>query len=184
LGSIAVALLMSVPGGTVGARPGGGHASVPSPLSIPSRGAGPWPGLQPAGASAALPSGIGPGSNGVLATYDLVHQRIDPGTFTQTFNGVGPVQAAYDPSNRLLYVAAVGTNSVDIINITTRQTVAQVAVGTEPEGIVYDPAGHEILTANYLSNNLSVISDLTNRVVAQVPISSGNSSIASGPLSL
>ena len=144
----------------------------------------PLGGLTPGAGVASLPAGVGPGRNGVLATLDLTGGSPVPGASTATKNGVTPFASTYDPSNHLLYVAALATNAVLAIDETSRMVVAQIPVGLEPAGVVYDPAGHQVFVANFQSNNVTVIDDQTNRVVANVVVPSGDPNVPSGPMAM
>ena len=55
---------------------------------------------------------------------------------------------AYDPANHLAFVAALGNNSVEVVNIDTRQVVRSIKDLNEPQGIAYIPSLQQIVVAN------------------------------------
>jgi YVTN family beta-propeller protein len=187
LGTLAIAGLLAAPIGLNGVTPAWQASHDGAPLASlflrPGPGAGTAAGPRSLTASS-LPSGVGPGANGILATLDLVHGQLVPGTDNRTQNGLDPIAAAYDPENQLLYVASVELNAVQVVNTTTRQVVDLISVPGGPIALVFDPAGHEIYAADYYSNNLSVINDTTNTVIGNIPIPAGVANVVSGPYSL
>lgn len=55
---------------------------------------------------------------------------------------------AYDPTNHIAFIAALGNNSIEVINLDTKQIVQTIKGLDEPQGIVYIPALKRIVIAN------------------------------------
>ena len=55
---------------------------------------------------------------------------------------------AYDPVNHLAFLAALGNNTVEVINVNTKQVVQTISGLDEPQGIVYIPSLKKIVVAN------------------------------------
>jgi hypothetical protein len=55
---------------------------------------------------------------------------------------------AYDSANRLAFIAALGNNTVEIVNINTKQVVHTITGLHEPQGIVYIPPLKKLVVAN------------------------------------
>jgi YVTN family beta-propeller protein len=68
------------------------------------------------------------------------------------------------------YVTSPATDSVSVVNTSTRKTVAKVAVGDAPEGVAVSPMSDYVYVANTGSDTVSVIRVATNTVVATVPV--------------
>src|SRR5262245_47163227 len=46
---------------------------------------------------------------------------------------------AYDPENHLAFIAALGNNTAEVVNINTKQLIHTIRGLDEPQGIVYIP---------------------------------------------
>lgn len=55
---------------------------------------------------------------------------------------------AYDSANQLAFIAALGNNTVEIVNIKTGQLVHTITGLREPQGIAYIPALKKLVVAN------------------------------------
>lgn len=66
---------------------------------------------------------------------------------------------ALDAANRRLFVAALGNNSIEVIDLTNGQVVRSIAGLDEPQGLYYDPATHQLFVANGGDGTLNVYSD-------------------------
>jgi hypothetical protein len=55
---------------------------------------------------------------------------------------------AYDSANQLAFIAALGNNSIEVVNTNTKQVVQTIAGLHEPQGIVYIPSLRKIVVAN------------------------------------
>jgi hypothetical protein len=55
---------------------------------------------------------------------------------------------AYDSVNHLAFIAALGNNTVEVVNINSKQTVHTIAGLHEPQGIIYIPPLKKLVVAN------------------------------------
>jgi len=55
---------------------------------------------------------------------------------------------AYDSINHLAFVAALGNNTIEVVNIETKQVVHTIKGLHEPQGVVYIPALQKLVVAN------------------------------------
>jgi DNA-binding beta-propeller fold protein YncE len=55
---------------------------------------------------------------------------------------------AYDPINHLVYIAALGNNTIEVVNINTMKVVNSITGLNEPQGILYIPSSHTLVVAN------------------------------------
>jgi YVTN family beta-propeller protein len=92
--------------------------------------------------------------------------------------GGNPAGVAYDPCNRLVYVANSGSDSVTAINGTTNSVAAIISVGHQPQNIIVDTRTCDLYVANYGTDNVSVIDGSTNHIVATVQTGSHPWSLA------
>jgi len=116
-------------------------------------------------------SGVGrPGSNGRTVTViDLQSRKVaatmDLGRETR------PHCAVFGPKNGLLYVTAELTNSIDVINPSTRAIVASVPTG-EPEShmLAISSDGKRGYTSNVGAGTVSAIDLQNKKVLAVIPV--------------
>lgn len=91
--------------------------------------------------------------------------------------GVRPVALAFNPVNRLVYVANLVSDNVSVFNAETFAVVpaSPLATGQDPIGVGVNPVNGEIYIANSLGNTISVYSSdnvlLTNIDAGQYPVS-------------
>ena len=69
---------------------------------------------------------------------------------------------------KMLFVSNTQDDSVTVLNIATKKTIATINVGSTPEGISIDAANHSVYVANWGSNNASVIDTKTNTLIMQI----------------
>jgi DNA-binding beta-propeller fold protein YncE len=55
---------------------------------------------------------------------------------------------AYDPVHHLAFIAALGNNTVEVVDLVNNKRVHTIAGLHEPQGLVYIPATHELVIAN------------------------------------
>ncbi|MBN2469146.1 MAG: hypothetical protein JXN59_00370 [Anaerolineae bacterium] len=67
-----------------------------------------------------------------------------------------------------LYVALAGSDSVAVVDRSTRTALARIPVGANPRGIV--AAGNRAYVLNVLDGTLSVIDTVTNAVIDTIPV--------------
>jgi YVTN family beta-propeller protein len=71
------------------------------------------------------------------------------------------------------YISAGKSNQVKVFDLSTRQTLAAIAVGSKPDAIVYEPITHQVFAFNGHSNDASVIDTTTNKVVQTIALGGG-----------
>ena len=96
-----------------------------------------------------------------VGTVPIVSNATTPATMSSSSSihlvakvsaGRGPQFLAYDPFNKLVYVAnfdnggGYARDTVSVINGT--RNIANITVGGSPTGIIYNPSNHEIYVAN------------------------------------
>ncbi len=83
--------------------------------------------------------------------------------------GSGSDGATYSPSNKAIYIANNGANSVSVINLKNKD-VALVEVGSQPYGLGFDSDNGEMYVANYGSNTVTMINCMSNKVIKTVAV--------------
>ena len=73
--------------------------------------------------------------------------------------GTGPKGMALDQRNGLVYVAAAGDDTIEMISIATLEIIGRIRLpsGDEPSEIALTPDGRKLLSANYGSGTVSII---------------------------
>ena len=89
-----------------------------------------------------------------------------------------PYGADYDPANQELYVANYGTGNVTVVNATTGQHVADVAMTSNPTGVAYVPWNNEVYVSVEGSATIEVINPTNNTVNATIPLAGEPENIA------
>jgi YVTN family beta-propeller protein len=80
-----------------------------------------------------------------------------------------PVAIDLDPTGALAYVANSGSNTVSVLELTTRREVAQIETGEEPVALRISPDGKTLVVANHGGNSVSIV-DLSNLSSLSTPI--------------
>src|SRR4051812_25981704 len=55
---------------------------------------------------------------------------------------------SYDPINQLAFMAALGNNSVEVVDVKARRIVRSISGLHEPQGVVYIPPSRKLVVAN------------------------------------
>jgi YVTN family beta-propeller protein len=76
-----------------------------------------------------------------------------------------------DVDHRKLFVAALGNNTVEVIDTGSLRTAASIRGFSEPQGIKYVPSSHTVLVANGGTGAVSVIDAATRRIRGSVKLS-------------
>jgi YVTN family beta-propeller protein len=95
--------------------------------------------------------------------------------------GQFPIGVAFTPNGAFAYVANQNSNSVSVINTTTRTAVATVSVGVNPWGVAITPNGAFAYVTNQASNSVSVINTATNSAVGSVSVGPNPTGVAITP---
>ena len=83
--------------------------------------------------------------------------------------GAIPCAIAVNAKARLLYVANNGDNSVSVVDATTGDSKATIAVGDHPKAVAFDGVRNLVFVANTLGNSVTVIDAEKNNVIATLP---------------
>ena len=75
----------------------------------------------------------------------------------QTFASPQSNPIALSPDGSTVYVANTTSGTVDVIDTSSNEVVATVAVGLDPVAIAVRPDGNEVWVANHISDSVSVI---------------------------
>jgi YVTN family beta-propeller protein len=79
-------------------------------------------------------------------------------------------------------VANGASNRISVVDLHTRQEVAEIPVGRRPWGIAISPDGRWIYTANGVSNDVSVIDVASRRVLSTIKVGAKPWGIAISPV--
>lgn len=93
---------------------------------------------------------------------------------TDSLLGERPRSVAHDPITNRVYVANFGSNSVSVLDGTTRKSLAEIPVGNGPTDVDVNPTTQTGYVVNGTDGTLSVI-DLATRTVTDT-VSIGNTS--------
>jgi YVTN family beta-propeller protein len=125
----------------------------------------------------------------ILVTGKIVPSQIrQPGTtLPGILVGNAPHGIAVDYSTNLIYVTNQESDSISVIDGTTRSLVNRnIPVGTFPHVVAVNPITNKIYVTNWgtidiNSSTVSVIDGRTNRVIAQVPTGNSPHSVVINP---
>jgi YVTN family beta-propeller protein len=76
-----------------------------------------------------------------------------------------PCALAINPVTRRLYVVNYGDQTLSILDLQTRTTIATLPVGLRPQGLAVDSKSNRIYVANVQGNSVTVIDGARNVVV-------------------
>jgi len=79
------------------------------------------------------------------------------------------------------YITNYTSNTVSVIDLSTRSVTHTIPVGVRPTGVAVTPDGSRVYVANYDSHTVSVISTETNTVIATIPVSGWSYGVAVTP---
>lgn len=85
--------------------------------------------------------------------------------------GTRPLDIAFNPINKYLYVVNLVDDNVSIIDAELLIPIAgsPIAVGNDPIGVGVNPVGGDVYIANSLGNNLTVM-NAANAILATIPL--------------
>jgi len=81
-----------------------------------------------------------------------------------------PVNAAVSPNGKEVYVACEAGNSVIVVDTSTQEKVAEIAVGGQPADVTFSPDGRLAYVSNRLDDNVSVVEVATRKVLRTLPV--------------
>lgn len=93
--------------------------------------------------------------------------------------GREPKGIALDQRQKRVYAAMAGDNDVEVIDITTQDTLNRIRLnlGDEPQGLALSPDGRTLLAVNAGSNTVSVIDTALLLETARIPVGNGPNAI-------
>jgi YVTN family beta-propeller protein len=81
-----------------------------------------------------------------------------------------PLNLAFSPDGRQLWVACEAANSVIVVDTATRRKVAEIPVGGKPTDVAFDPAGQRVFVSNRLDDSVSVLDARSHELLATLPV--------------
>lgn len=81
-----------------------------------------------------------------------------------------PLNLALTPDGKELWVTCEAANSVVVVDVASRQKVAEVAVGGQPHDVCFTPDGKKAFVSNRLDDNVSVVDVPARKVVATIEV--------------
>ncbi|BBY20320.1 serine/threonine-protein kinase [Mycobacterium stomatepiae] len=84
--------------------------------------------------------------------------------------GNGAFGVAVDSAGHSAYVANTGSNSVSVVDTTSRMVTATIAVGRHPVGLAVDPSTRTVYVTNFDDASVSVIDIVASKVIARIGV--------------
>jgi len=81
-----------------------------------------------------------------------------------------PVNLAFRPDGREVWVACESSRSVVVVDAATRRRVAEISVGGHPHDVAFLPDGTRAYVSNRLDDDVSVIDVATRQVIGTLPV--------------
>ena len=81
-----------------------------------------------------------------------------------------PLNLAVRPGGKELYVTCESAHTVIVIDLASRQKVAEIPVGGQPQDVCFTPDGRRAFVSNRLDDTVSVIDTLARQAVATIPV--------------
>lgn len=118
---------------------------------------------------------VGSGIGGSVAVVDTV-----AGALTRLLHGPGQGFAGVrvDGMRRVAYLSSVGTNTVEVLDLTSSEFVASISVGQAPTSLALHQASNTLYVANSAIHHLSVVDGASRTERAEILLRSEPSSVA------
>ena len=87
-----------------------------------------------------------------------------------SFLGYFPYQFEFNPSNKQMYFANTGADSVLVIDSSTNDVIETISVGDHPVDLLFNPINDNIYVANARSDYITVIDSSTNDVIETISV--------------
>ncbi|MFH0980510.1 MAG: multiheme c-type cytochrome [Planctomycetota bacterium] len=81
-----------------------------------------------------------------------------------------PLNLALSPDGKELYVACEASNTVVVVEVATRQRVAEIETGGQPTDVTFSPDGARAYVTHRLDDSLAVVDTRTRRVLRTIPV--------------
>ena len=92
-----------------------------------------------------------------------------------------PVNLAFRPDGREVWVACEASGSVAVVDAATRTRVAEVTVGGQATDVAFSPDGTRAYVTSRLNDSVSVIDVATRKVVQAIPVADEPHGVAVDP---
>ena len=81
-----------------------------------------------------------------------------------------PLRLKFRPNSKELWVTGETSDTVMIVDTTTRAVIAEVAVGGHPTDVAFSPAGDRAYVSNRLDDSVCVVDTEGRKVITTVPV--------------
>jgi YVTN family beta-propeller protein len=81
-----------------------------------------------------------------------------------------PVNLAFRPDGREVWVACESSHSVVVVDAATRRPVAEISVGGHPHDVTFLPDGTRAYVSNRLDDDVSIVDVATRQVIGTLPV--------------
>jgi YVTN family beta-propeller protein len=81
-----------------------------------------------------------------------------------------PLNMALHPDGKEIYIACEASHTVIVVNVQTRQKVAEIPVGHHPTDVTFSPDGERAYVSNRLDDTISVIDVSDHKVIATIAV--------------
>ena len=151
---------------------------------------------RPAGRPAADATGghAGTGANGGTAPgpdlVEVAQFRLEPRTPEDRRAAVRaslqveyktPVNLAFRPDGREVWVACESSSSVVVVDVASREKVAEIPVGGHPHDVAFDPDGSRAYVSNRLDDDVSVVDVASRREIGRIAVGDEPHGLADRP---
>lgn len=92
-----------------------------------------------------------------------------------------PVNLAFRPDGREVWVACEASGSVTVVDAATRARVAEVAVGGQATDVAFSPDGTRAYVTSRLNDSVSVIDVAARKVIQAIPVADEPHGVAVDP---
>jgi YVTN family beta-propeller protein len=92
-----------------------------------------------------------------------------------------PATATCTPAGAVAYVGSYRDDTVSVIDVGLRTTIATVSTGHKPWGIAWQPSGRHVYVTNRRSDSVTVIDAVSHAAVATIPVGHEPLGIAAAP---
>jgi YVTN family beta-propeller protein len=115
----------------------------------------------------------------VLGFYTLTIMNRLRNTITRKIPVSGsPFGMAVNPLSKKIYITALDSNRLMVVDIVRERVTASVRVGIEPSGVAVYTRTNRIYVANGGSDSISVISGTTHHVIRTIHVKAGPEAVA------
>ncbi len=103
------------------------------------------------------------------AVKKIAHPAV-PAKAAQTPRYKTPLNMAFSPDGKELYVACEASHTVIVVDVRQRRKIAEIPAGHHPTEVTFSPNGARAYVSNRLDDTISVIDVSSREAVATVPV--------------